>query len=70
MLESNNRIIPTLKHQPGYYFNKNKQLALKILGDNYIDIEKSFSYYLTNQTITAQDEINTNKIIEWILIFY
>ena len=70
MLESNNRIIPTLKHQPGYYFNKNKQLALKILGDNYIDIEKSFSYCLTNQTITAQDEINTDKNIEWELIFY
>ena len=61
---------PTLKHPEDYYFNKNKLLALKILGDNYIAIEKSFSYCLANQSITAQDEINTNQIIEWVLIFY
>ena len=35
-------IIPTLNHQSDYYFNKNKQSALKILADNYIVLKKAF----------------------------
>ena len=64
ILKSKKRLTSTLNHQPDYYFNKNTQLVLKILGGNYIDIEKSLSYFLTNQAIAAQDEINANQTIE------
>ena len=71
IIKSNNSLIPTLKHQPDYYFNINKQLAISILENSYINIEQGFSYYLKNRGISARDEINIkSKNIEWVLIFY